>query len=69
MTPEGQRLLGMRWRVEPTLAWLTRYQGCRRARRVGPAAAQVQRFQACAVRNLLTWLARVDRLSSVDMLW
>jgi hypothetical protein len=61
MTPEGQRLLGMRWRVEPTLAWLTRYQGCRRARRVGPAAAQVQLFQACAVRNLLTWLARVDR--------
>jgi len=44
--------------VEPTLAWLTRYQGCRRARRVGPAAVQFQLYQACAVRNLLTWLTR-----------
>ncbi len=58
-TPEGQALLGQRWRVEPTIAWLTRYQGCRRARRVGQAAAQCQLFQACAVRNLLLWLSRV----------
>jgi DDE family transposase/transposase-like protein DUF772 len=58
-TAEGQALLGMRWRVEPTIAWLVRYQGCRRTRRVGQAAAQCQLFQACAVRNLLLWLSRV----------
>lgn len=57
----GQALLGQRWRVEPTVAWLTRYQGCRRARRVGQAAAQCQLFQACAVRNLLLWLSRIAR--------
>jgi len=56
---EGQALLSQRWRVEPTIAWLTRYQGCRRARRVGQVAAQCQLFQACAVRNLLLWLSRV----------
>jgi hypothetical protein len=60
-TEEGQALLSQRWRVEPTVAWLTRYQGCRRARRVGQAAAQCQLFQACAVRNLLLWLNRVNR--------
>jgi hypothetical protein len=60
-TPEGQALLGQRWRVEPTVAWLTRYQGCRRSRRVGQAAAQCQLFQACAVRNLLLWLSRIRR--------
>jgi hypothetical protein len=58
---EGQALLAQRWRVEPTIAWLTRYQGCRRARRLGLQAAQCQLFQACAVRNLLLWLARLAR--------
>lgn len=58
---EGRALLGSRWRVEPTVAWLVRYQGCRRARRVGQAAAQCQLYQACAMRNLLLWLSRVRR--------
>lgn len=60
-TPEGRALLRERWRVEPVIAWLVRTQGCRRARRVGLAAAQVQLSQAAAVRNLLTWLSRVRR--------
>jgi hypothetical protein len=60
-TPEGRALLASRWRVEPTVAWLVRYQGCRRARRVGQAAAQCQLYQACAVRNLLLWLSRLRR--------
>ncbi|MBX0327370.1 transposase [Oscillochloris sp. ZM17-4] len=60
-TPEGRALLNARWQVEPTFAWLVRYQGCRRARRVGTAAAQCQLYQACAVRNLLLWLSRVRR--------
>jgi hypothetical protein len=60
-TPAGQLLLGCRWQVEPAVAWLVRYQGCRRARRVGQAAAQCQLYQACAVRNLLLWVARVQR--------
>jgi hypothetical protein len=60
-TETGRALLGMRWRVEPTIAWLVRYQGCRRARRVGTQAAQCQLFQACAMRNLLGWLGRVRR--------
>ena len=60
-TPVGQALLRCRWQVEPTVAWLVRYQGCRRARRVGQAAAQTQLSQACAVRNLLMWLSRVRR--------
>jgi len=60
-TPEGRALLAGRWQVEPTIAWLVRYQGCRRARRVGTAAAQCQLYQACAVRNLLLWLSRVRR--------
>jgi hypothetical protein len=60
-TAEGQALLGQRWRVEPTIAWLVRYQGCRRARRVGQTAAQCQLFQACAMRNLLLWLSRITR--------
>ena len=59
-TEEGKALLGQRWRVEPTVAWLTRYQGCRRARRVGQVAAQCQLYQACALRNLLLWLSRVQ---------
>jgi hypothetical protein len=63
-TPAGQALLRCRWQVEPTVAWLVRYQGCRRARRVGQAAAQCQLYQACAVRNLLLWLARVQRKES-----
>jgi hypothetical protein len=54
----GKALLKGRWRVEPTIAWLTRYHGCRQARRVGLAAAQFQLLQACAVRNLLLWLNR-----------
>jgi hypothetical protein len=60
-TPEGRALLASRWMVEPTVAWLVRYQGCRRARRVGQAAAQCHLYQACAVRNLLLWLSRVRR--------
>jgi hypothetical protein len=60
-TPEGQGLLRCRWQVEPTIAWLVRYNGCRQARRVGRAAAQCQLFQACAVRNLQLWLGRLDR--------
>jgi hypothetical protein len=47
-TPEGKALLARRWQdfgelsraVEPTVAWLTRYQGCRRARCLGQDAAQ-----------------------------
>jgi hypothetical protein len=58
---EGRALLSLRWRVEPTIAWLVRYQGVRRARRVGQAAAQCQLYQACAVRNLLMWLGRLRR--------
>jgi hypothetical protein len=54
----GKALLASRWRVEPTVAWLTRYQGCRRARCIGQAAAQFELYQACAVRNLLMWLSR-----------
>jgi hypothetical protein len=60
-TPEGRALLKSRWRVEPTVAWLVRYQGCRQARRVGQVAAQAQLYQACAMRNLLLWLSRVRR--------
>jgi hypothetical protein len=60
-TVDGQALLKSRWRVEPTIAWLVRYHGCRQARRFGLAAAQCQLFQACAVRNLLLWLSRLDR--------
>jgi hypothetical protein len=60
-TEAGRALLAERWRVEPTIAWLVRYQGCRRARRVGTQAAQCQLYQACALRNLLVWLGRVQR--------
>jgi hypothetical protein len=57
----GQTLLANRWRVEPVVSWLVLYQGCRRARRVGQAAAQFQLQQASAVRNLLQWLNRRKR--------
>ncbi len=60
-TPEGKALLHSRWQVEPTIAWLVRYNGCRQARRVGLAAAQCQLLQACALRNLQLWLGRLDR--------
>ena len=60
-TAEGKGLLRCRWQVEPTIAWLVRYNGCRTARRVGLAAAQFQLFQACAVRNLQLWLKRLER--------
>jgi hypothetical protein len=60
-SPEGKGLLRSRWQVEPTVAWLVRYNGCRQARRVGLAAAQCQLFQACAVRNLQLWLGRLER--------
>ena len=60
-TPEGRALLARRWQVEPTVAWLTRYQGCRRARCLGQDAAQFPVFQACAMRNLLLWLNREQR--------
>lgn len=58
---DGKALMGERWRVEPAIAWLVRYDGCRRARRVGRVAGQFHLFQACAVRNLWRWLARVAR--------
>ena len=58
---EGKGLLAQRWRVEPTVAWLTRYGGMRRARRVGLEAVQFQLYQACAVRNLLRFVARQQR--------
>jgi len=57
----GKALLKGRWRVEPTIAWLVRYHGCRVARRCGLAAARCQLLQACAVRNLLLWLSRTER--------
>ncbi len=60
-TAEGKGVLRGRWQVEPTIAWLVRYNGCRHARRVGLAAAQCQLFQACAVRNLQLWLHRLER--------
>jgi hypothetical protein len=60
-TAEGTALLRSRWQVEPTIAWLVRYNGCRQARRIGLAAAPCQLFQACAVRNLQRWLGRLDR--------
>ncbi|NJN18881.1 MAG: hypothetical protein HC822_22790 [Oscillochloris sp.] len=59
--PEGRALLGSRWRVEPVIAWVVQWQGCRRARRLGQAAAQCQLFQGCAVRNLRSWISRVQR--------
>ncbi len=58
---EGRALLATRWQVEPTVAWLVRYDGARRARRVGLAAAQFHLFQACALRTLWRWLARLQR--------
>ena len=63
---EGKSLLASRWQVEPTVAWLVRYNGCRQARRVGLAAAQCQLFQACAVRNLQLWLGRLERKQAVQ---
>jgi hypothetical protein len=63
---EGKSLLASRWQVEPTVAWLVRYNGCRQARRVGLAAAQYQLFQACAVRNLQLWLGRLERKQAVQ---
>jgi hypothetical protein len=60
----GQALLAERWRVEATIAWVVRYAGGRRARRVGTAAAQCQLQQACAVVNLRRWLARIRRGSA-----
>jgi hypothetical protein len=60
-TDVGKALLSSRWQVEPTIAWLVRYQGCRQARRCGLAAARCQLLQACAVRNLLLWLNRRER--------
>lgn len=61
---EGKVLLKSRWMVEPVIAWLVEWQGCRQARRIGLAAAQFQLYQACAVRNLLHWLARGGRKSA-----
>lgn len=60
-TAVGRALLHGRWQVEPVVAWLVRYQGCRRARRVGQAAAQFQLFMGCGMRNLLMWLSRLRR--------
>lgn len=63
-SPEGRGLLARRWQVEPEVAWLTRYQGCRTARCLGREAAQFQVYQACAMRNLLRWLARRGRAAA-----
>jgi hypothetical protein len=60
-TPAGAALLKLRWQVEPTIAWLARYEGARQARRMGQAAAQCQLYQACAVRNLWRYLGRLQR--------
>lgn len=60
-TEVGKALLRSRWQVEPMIAWLIRYHGCRQARRCGLAAARCQLLQACAVRNLLLWLSRCER--------
>jgi hypothetical protein len=57
----GQSLLRQRWRVEGVIAWLVRYDGGRRARRVGQAAAACHLAQVCAVRNLWSYLARRAR--------
>lgn len=65
-SPEGRALLARRWQVEPAVAWLTRYQGCRSARCLGQEAAQFQVFQACAMRNLLLWLSRRRRQFQVE---
>ena len=60
-TADGRALLAERWRVEPTISWVVRYEGCRRARRVGQAAATGQLLLGCAVRNLKGWLGRIAR--------
>jgi hypothetical protein len=60
-TEAGKALLKSRWQVEPTIAWLVRYHGCRQARRCGLAAARCQLLMACGVRNLLLWLSRQER--------
>jgi hypothetical protein len=49
---EGQAMLGKRWFIEPTVAFVVRYNGCRRARRTGLKAAEFQVLQACAIRNV-----------------
>jgi len=61
---EGKGLLKRRWQVEPEVAWLVRYQGCRRARCLGREAAQFQLYQACAMRNLLRWLGRSGKVAA-----
>jgi Transposase DDE domain/Transposase domain (DUF772) len=60
-TEAGKALLSSRWQVEPTIAWLVRYHGCRVARRCGLTAARCQLLMACGVRNLLLWLSRRER--------
>ncbi len=57
-TPLGKRILRERWHIEPEIAFLVRYDGCRQARRVGRAAAEFQLYQAAAARNLRKWVAR-----------
>ncbi|MFV9507318.1 MAG: DUF3179 domain-containing (seleno)protein [Oscillochloridaceae bacterium umkhey_bin13] len=57
----GKTLLRSRWQVEAVIAWLTRYQGVRQARCIGLDAAQFELYQACGMRNLLTWLSRRAR--------
>lgn len=51
---EGQTLLSQRWRGEPTIAWLTRYQGCRRARpsRAGGSAVSAVLGGCAAVKRV-----------------
>jgi hypothetical protein len=60
-TDVGKALLKSRWQVEPAIAWLVRYHGCRQARRLGQAAAEGQLLMACGLRNLLLWLSRLSR--------
>jgi DDE family transposase len=60
-TDVGKALLKSRWQVEPVIAWLVRYHGCRQARRVGQRAAEGQLLMACGLRNLLLWLSRLER--------
>jgi len=55
---EGQAMLGKRWFIEPTVAFVVRYNGCRRARRTGLKAAEFQVLQACAIRNVQMYFER-----------
>jgi hypothetical protein len=57
-TTLGKQILHDRWKIEPEIAFLVRYDGGRQARRVGLKAAEFQLYQAAAARNLRTWMTR-----------